>query len=152
MTARPSSIDSSFPSAIGARISGPGQLRQPRALDRRPEQRRVVMGDQRAGDGRLDPLAPVDEGPVRDRAVRPAHAQAGVPAQVFHTLRAAMAREIVGAPDDHERDRRREAHRDHIGRDELAEADPRVEPAGREIDHLLARGDLQFDLRIGPGE
>ena len=57
--------------------------------------------------------------------------------------------QIVGAADHHERERRRQPHRDHVGRDELAEADAGVEATGREIDHLVARGDLQLDLRIG---
>jgi hypothetical protein len=67
------------------------RLRQSHALDRRPEQRRVVVCDQRARDRRLDPLGAVDEGPVGDRAVRTAQAEARMAAQVFHPLRPAVA-------------------------------------------------------------
>ena len=67
-------------------------------------------------------------------------------------LRAAVSREIAGAADDHERERRRQPHHDHVGRDELAETDAGVEAARRQIDHLVAGGDLQFDLGIGLAE
>ena len=66
--------------------------------------------------------------------------------------RTAMARQIARTGDDHERERWGQPHRDHVRRNELAEADSGVETAGRQIDHLLARGDLQLDFRIGLGE
>ena len=73
-------------------------------------------------------------------------------AQLVHPLRAAAPRDIVGAADDHKGERRRQAYRDHVGCDELAKSDSGIEPAGREIDQLLARGDLLLDLGIGPAE
>ncbi len=59
-----------------------------------------------------------------------------------------LAREIAGAADHHEGKRWREPHRDHVGRDELAEPDAGIEPAGREIDQVVARSDFQFDFGI----
>ena len=73
-------------------------------------------------------------------------------AQFVHSLRTAMTREIVGAADDHEGERRRQPHRDHIGGDELTQPDAGVKPFGREVDQFLACRDLQLDLRIGLAE
>jgi len=39
-----------------------------------------------------------------------------------------------------------------VGGDELAQPDAGVEPFGREVDQLLAYGDLYLDLRIGFAE
>ena len=48
--------------------------------------------------------------------------------------------------------RPRQPHRDHVGGDELAEPNAGVKPFGREVDQLLARGDLHLDLGIGLAE
>src|SRR5947208_623241 len=50
----------------------PGRLRQPDALHRGPEQRRIVMRDQRARDERVDRPVAIGEGPGRDGAISPA--------------------------------------------------------------------------------
>ena len=72
--------------------------------------------------------------------------------EFVHADRAAVARQVIGAADDHERERRRQPQRHHVRRDELAQPDAGVEPAGRQVDHFVARGDLQFDLGIGLAE
>ena len=60
--------------------------------------------------------------------------------------------QIVGAADDHERERRRQPHGHHVGRDELAETDTRIEAARHQVHHLVARGDLQLDLGVSLAE
>src|SRR5262249_24786444 len=47
---------------------------------------------------------------------------------------------------------RRQAHRRHVGLDELTQTNAGIEPAGRKIDHLVACGDLQFDFWVGLAE
>jgi len=41
-----------------------------------------------------------------------------------------------------------ETHGDHVGRNELAKADACVKATLRQIDHLLARNNLQLDIGI----
>jgi hypothetical protein len=75
-----------------------------------------------------------------------------VPAQIVDEFRPLPPAQIVGAANDHERERRRQTHRDHIGLDELAEPDAGVKSFGSDIDQVRARGDLHLDLGIGLAE
>jgi hypothetical protein len=63
-----------------------------------------------------------------------------------------LSAQIAGAADHSQRMRRRQAHRDHIGLDELAEPDAGVKPFGSDIDQIRACGDLHLDLGIGLAE
>ena len=72
-----------------------------------------------------------------------------MPAQIVDALRPLPPAQIEGAADHRQRQRRRQAHRDHVGVDELAEPDAGVEAFGREIDQLRVCGDLHLDLGIG---
>jgi hypothetical protein len=92
------------------------------------------------------------KGPGRDRPVRAAHAQAGVPAQIVDAFRPPPPPQIVGAADHGQRVRWRQTHRDHIGLDELALPDAGVKSSGSDIDQLRACGDLNLDLGIGSAE
>ena len=61
-------------------------LRESQPTKRRAKECRVVVGDERSGDDRLDSLVAVDKGPRRDRPVRTAHTQADVIAQIIDPL------------------------------------------------------------------
>src|SRR5258708_4954767 len=73
-------------------------------------------------------------------------------AQIVQALGPAAAGEVRGAADDDEGERLRQPYRDHVGGDELAQPYAGVESFSREVDQLLARGNLHVDLRIRPAE
>ncbi len=73
-------------------------------------------------------------------------------AQIDDVLGPAPLAQIIGATDDHERERRRETHRDHVGLDELAEPDAGVKSCGRDIDQVWVCNDFHLDLGIGLAE
>lgn len=75
-----------------------------------------------------------------------------MPAQIVGMFGVAAAGAIGGAADDDGAKRRRQPYRDHVGGDELAEPHARVKTSGREVDQLLARGELHLDIRIGLAE
>ena len=60
--------------------------------------------------------------------------------------------QIIRAADDHHREGRRQPHGHHVGGDELAQPNAGIETFGRDVDQLLARGDLHLDLGIGLAE
>jgi len=72
--------------------------------------------------------------------------------QIVRTLRPVAAGEVGRAADDDKAEWTRERHRDHVCGDELAEPDTGIEPLGREVDQLLAGGDLHLHLGIGLAE
>lgn len=72
--------------------------------------------------------------------------------KIVDALRPLPPAQIVWAADDHERERLRQSHGDHIRRNKLAETDAGIEAACGKIDHLLACGDLHLDLGIGLAE
>ncbi len=67
-------------------------------------------------------------------------------AQIVRTLGPAATGEVSRAADDHERQRLRQPHRNHVGGDELAHPDAGIKTSGREIDQLFACGKLHLDL------
>src|ERR1700738_2651634 len=69
--------------------------------------------------------------------------------QIVDALRPLPLAQIIGAANDHERERRRRPDDYHVWRDELAQTDTGIKPFGREVDQLLACGDLHFNLGIG---
>jgi hypothetical protein len=75
-----------------------------------------------------------------------------VAAQVFDPLRPLPPAQIIGAADNHKLERRGQPHRDHVGCDQLTQADTGVESFRGKIDQLLACADLHLDLGIVSAE
>src|SRR5215468_8432395 len=78
--------------------------------------------------------------------------QAGMLAQIVDALRPLSTAQIIGAADDHEWERRRQPHCDHVGCDELAQPDASVKSFGRDVRQLRACGDLDLHLGISSAE
>src|SRR6516165_2908651 len=135
-------------------VGSPDYLRGRKRPERIDDLRGHACLRMRRSTGSIAPWPFVDgnKGPRRDRPVRAAHAQAGMAAQIVDAFRPLPSSEIVRATDHHQGERRRQPHRRHVGLDELAQTNACIEPAGRKIDHLVARGDLQLYLGVGLAE
>src|SRR5215475_5914039 len=72
--------------------------------------------------------------------------------QVMDEFRSCPRAQIFGASDNHERERLREPHYNHVGINELTHSDASVESSGGEINQFLACGDLHLDLWISLAE
>ena len=59
-----------------------------------------------------------------------------------------VLRQVLRRGDDGGALIRRDAHRDHVALDELAQLDARVEAGGHEVDAVVAHADVHRDVRM----
>src|SRR5262249_17309981 len=111
-------------------------------------QKAGFVGDQRALDLNLDYLAPDGEPPRRECAAWKAQADAIVRVQVLRFCWPGMPRQVVRRSNDDNAQVVRHAHRDHVARNAVTEANSSVVSADDDVGQRGIGGDREDDLRV----